>query len=176
MAVSQDESFSRGRQGYVRPAGIVARKSTSRSPSRAALEKAQVSLPSLQWCAVSSPFPKPLGPLCYLSAVGICCCTGRKRPGTAAALLKVGFSLPDWHLQGVERILQSEIRVNLIDLAEKGVYPRLPRVSENHEFDPWSRNDRSVRKAELRDSPGKAERCWVPGAARYLSASGSSAA
>lgn len=92
-----------------------------------------------------------------------------------AAFLKVGFSLPDWHLQGVERILQSKVRVNLIDLAEKGVYPCLPRVSKNHKFDPWSSNDRSVRKTEFHDSPGKAEQHRVAGAGRYLSASGSSA-
>lgn len=101
---------------------------------------------------------------------------GQKVGRGCSHVIKSRLFLPDWHLQGVERILQSEVRVNLIDLAEKGVNPRLPRVSKNHEFDPWSRGDRSVRKAELWDTPREAEQCRVPRAGRYLSVSGSSAA
>lgn len=49
-----------------------------------------------------------------------------------------GCSSPDGHLQGVERVLQRVVRVDLVDLAQKSVYSCLPWVSKNHELDAWS--------------------------------------
>jgi len=162
----------------VRTAGTVPGKTTSPFPHRAALAEAQVGVPSPQQRAAPFPFPQPLGPLCC-STAGLSAFVTAQAESDEGSWLhsrKWASSLPDWHLQGVERILQGKVGVNLIDLAQKRVYPRLPRVRQNHEFDPWSHKDRQTGKAKLRTSPGQAARRRVPAAGRYLSASGSSAA
>lgn len=78
---------------------------------------------------------------------------------------------PDWHLQGIEGVFQGEVRVDLVDLAKKGLDAGLPRVSQHHELDPCGGKGRARPRGGWRPSARRPR----PGRG-YLSASGSSAA
>ena len=52
--------------------------------------------------------------------------------------------LPDWHFQRIERVLESKIRIDLVDLPQERVGTRLPRVCQHNKLDAWEEQQRET--------------------------------
>lgn len=52
--------------------------------------------------------------------------------------------VPDGHFQGIERVLQSKIRVDLVNLLQQGVDTGLPRVCQHDKLYPCQNKEKRV--------------------------------
>lgn len=60
--------------------------------------------------------------------------------------------IPDWHFQGIERVLQGIVGIDLIDFPQKCINARLTGVSQNNKLYPFKRRERGGLKRTFRQT------------------------